>query len=149
MDIKGDDQQQTRNALIEILNGNVDVQTMTYVLIFIFYQLLVYCRNFTIHELMPRFLHVKPKATPEEIEPFKPGILFSKNIVCFLLLLFNLYLVFPSEYYSDIIMGLNGTKAIPNSTEIQNSTAVWWQMSENRTGFDFFPSCKLKKEFFL
>jgi len=84
VDIKGDDQdQQTRNALIEILNGNVDVQTMTYVLIFIFYQLLVYCRNFTIHELMPRFLRVKPKATPEEIDPFKQGILFSKNIVLF------------------------------------------------------------------
>jgi hypothetical protein len=28
-------------------------------------------RNFTILNLMPRFLHVKPQAKPEEIDAFK------------------------------------------------------------------------------
>jgi len=39
-----------RDALIELLNGTVDSQTTT---------------NFTIVNLMPRFLHVKPKSKPD------------------------------------------------------------------------------------
>ncbi len=37
----------------------------------------------------------------------------------------------------EITMGLNGTKEIPNST------AVWWEMTEEREGFKVSP-CKFK-----
>ncbi|CAF3346333.1 unnamed protein product [Rotaria sp. Silwood1] len=78
-----EEDQQTRNALIEILNGTFDAQTST---------------EFTIRNLMPRFLHVKPKAKPEDIDSFKK--------------------VFSTEYYANITMGLNRTRSIPNSTEV-------------------------------
>ncbi|CAF1630460.1 unnamed protein product, partial [Didymodactylos carnosus] len=58
--------------------------------------------NITIHKLMPRFIHVKPKAKPEEIDSFAKK-------------------VFPYNYYANITMGL---KATPNSTD------VWWEMFE-------------------
>lgn len=80
---------------------------------------------------MPRFLHVKPKARPDEIVSFQNSIKFFLFRVKISLILF---LVFSSEYYSNIAMRL---RAIPNSTE------VWWQMSENRTGYKINPSCKL------
>ena len=44
-------------------------------------------------------------------------------------------LVFPAEYYSNITMRLSNTRSIPNST------SVWWEFSENRTGFRISPSC--------
>jgi len=62
-----------REALINILNGTTESRTAMYDLenyikksnhYFLF-------RNFTIVDLMPRFLHVKPKAKPEEIDAFK------------------------------------------------------------------------------
>lgn len=65
---------------------------------------------------MPRFLHVKPKAKPDEIDSFKK--------------------IFPYGYYANITMGLNQTREIPNSTD------VWWKMTETRTGSHFIPSCK-------
>ncbi|CAF0897645.1 unnamed protein product [Adineta ricciae] len=98
-----------RDALIEMLNGTVDQQISI---------------NFTIANLMPRFLHVKPKANPEEIESLKN--------------------IFINEYYANITMGLNRTKTIPNSTD------VWWEVNENITKLDestkkhqysFIPSC--------
>ena len=36
----------------------------------------LFYRNFTIDNLIPRFLHVKPKAKPDEINPFIKGIGF-------------------------------------------------------------------------
>ncbi|CAM4812248.1 unnamed protein product [Rotaria magnacalcarata] len=89
-----------RNALIQILNGTVDTQTAI---------------NFTIFNLIPRFLHVKPKANPEEINSFKN--------------------IFPRDYYANITMGLNRTKTIPNSTD------VWWEMSEHGNKYSYTPSC--------
>jgi len=74
---------------------------------------------------MPRFLHVKPKAKPEEIGPFNK--------------------VFRNEYHSNITMGLNRTKSIPNSTEV---TEVWWDMSENRNGFRVTPTCAPNQQYF-
>ncbi|CAF1290006.1 unnamed protein product [Adineta steineri] len=100
--------QQIRKELIEIINGTVDSQIET---------------KFTIQNLIPRFLHVKPKAKPEEIPAFKN--------------------VFSSEYYADVTMGLNRTKSIPNSTE------VWWEMSENRTRYKVSPSCLFPNDNFL
>lgn len=32
-----------------------------------------FCRNFTIQKLLPRYLHVKAKAKPEEITAFQTG----------------------------------------------------------------------------
>ncbi|CAF3646268.1 unnamed protein product [Rotaria sordida] len=107
VDITVEDQQ-TRNALIEILNGTFNSQTST---------------TFTIRNLMPRFLHVRPKAKPENIEAFRR--------------------VFPTEYYANITMGLNQTRSIPNSTE------VWWEMSENRVGYRVSPSCSSSSENYL
>ncbi|CAF4702929.1 unnamed protein product [Rotaria sp. Silwood1] len=103
-----EEDQQTRNALIEILNGTFDAQTST---------------EFTIRNLMPRFLHVKPKAKPEDIDSFKK--------------------VFSTEYYANITMGLNRTRSIPNSTE------VWWEMSENRTLYTVSPSCSSPSQNFM
>ncbi|CAF3736399.1 unnamed protein product, partial [Adineta steineri] len=94
------DDQVVRNALIEMLNGTVESQTSI---------------NFTIRDLMPRFLHVKPKAKPEEISALKT--------------------IFPRDYYANITMGLNRTKSIPNSTD------VWWEMSEHENKYDYRPSC--------
>jgi hypothetical protein len=54
-----------------------------------FIQLLVYFRNFTIKKLLPRFLHVKPKAKPEEIQAFRDGILSLNNIIYLIILLFS------------------------------------------------------------
>jgi len=54
-----------------------------------FIQLLVYFRNFTIKNLLPRFLHVKPKAKPEEIRAFEDGILSFNNIIYLIILLFS------------------------------------------------------------
>ncbi|CAF1085642.1 unnamed protein product [Adineta ricciae] len=100
VEIKPEDQD-IRKSLVEILiNGTEDSQIRP---------------EFTISNLMPRFLHVKPKAKPENIESFRK--------------------VFLPEYYANITMGLNRAKSIPNSTEI------WWKMSENRTGFKVTPSC--------
>ena len=63
-----------RKNLIEILNGTIDIQTTVYVYIqFVVSHnfLFLLFRNFTIDKLMPRFIHVKPKAKPEEIGAFQ------------------------------------------------------------------------------
>lgn len=94
------------------------------------------CREFTIQKLLPRFLHVKPKAKPSNIVPFEKSIfLFNDYIVpCTNLLS---CIVFLADYYGNITMGLNRITSVPNSTN------VWWKMSENRTGYKFKPLCKL------
>ena len=53
------------------------------------------------------------------------------------------HLVFPTEYYASVTMGLNRTRSVPNSTD------VWWEMSENRTGFKVSSSCKLENKFIV
>jgi hypothetical protein len=70
---------------------------------------------------MPRFLHVKPQAKPEEIDAFKNSNSF-----------FSIFLII----YAKITMGLNRTKTIPNSTD------VWWEMSEYGNKYTYQPSCK-------
>ncbi|CAF3272709.1 unnamed protein product, partial [Rotaria sp. Silwood2] len=97
------DDQQIRTALIEILNETFDSRTTT---------------QFTINKLLPRFLHVKPKAKPRHIDPFKT--------------------IFPYEYFGNITMSLN------RATSVANSTDVWWSVFENRTEFQVSPSCELK-----
>ena len=93
-----------------------------------------FSRKFTIANLMPRFLHVKPKAKPEEIDAFKKGIstISDEDLVHMI----SFRLVFPLEYYSNITMGLNATRSIPNSTQ------AWWEVSESRTNFKVSPSCE-------
>jgi hypothetical protein len=54
-----------------------------------FIQLLVYFRNFTIKKLLPRFLHVKPKAKPDKIQALQDGILSFNNIIYLIILLFS------------------------------------------------------------
>ena len=88
---------------------------------------------------MPRFLHVKPKAKPENIEAFRRGKESTEAIVGFAIPI-AFILVFPLEYYSNISMSLNQTRSIPNSTD------VWWEMSESRDGFKVSPSCKSHTE---
>ncbi|CAF1213486.1 unnamed protein product [Rotaria magnacalcarata] len=95
------DDRQTRNALIDILNGTLDRRT----------------REFTILQLMPRFLHVKPKAKPDYIKAFEK--------------------IFLWDYYANITMSLHQTTSIPNST------SAWWEMSENRRANGFNASCSL------
>ncbi|CAF1290556.1 unnamed protein product, partial [Rotaria sordida] len=99
IDIKANDKD-IRHALIDILNGTMDIQTTT---------------NFTIVNLLPRFLHVRPKANPEEILAFKN--------------------IFLNDYYGNVTMGLNRTTTIPNSTD------VWWEMSEHGNRYNYNPSC--------
>ena len=91
-------------------------------------------RKFTIASLMPRFLHVKPKAKPEEIDPFKKGNPSVDDEATASMISFRL--VFPLEYYSNITMGLNAVRSIPNSTK------AWWEVSEGRTNFKVTPACK-------
>ena len=43
--------------------------------------------------------------------------------------------VFEGEFHSNIIMGLNRSKDIPNSTD------VWWELHEARNDYRFIPSC--------
>ncbi|CAF4296585.1 unnamed protein product [Rotaria socialis] len=95
------DDRQTRNALIDILNGTLDTRT----------------REFTIVQLMPRFLHVKPKAKPDSIKAFEK--------------------IFLWDYYANITMSVYQTRSIPNST------SAWWEMSENRRANGFNASCSL------
>jgi hypothetical protein len=93
-------------------------------------------RNFTIARLLPRFLHIKPKAKPEEIAAFQTGNefieIFPDNSI-------EIFLVFPYGYYANITMGLNRTKTIPNSTD------VWWEMSEQNNTYEYRPSLNCKK----
>ena len=88
--------------------------------------------NFTIPNLIPRFLHIKPKAKPEEIDAFKTGQ-SSARVQC-LILTTRLILVLPSDYYASITMGLNRTRTVPNST------SVWWEMSEYDNKYLYTPS---------
>ena len=76
-------------------------------------------RTFPIKKLLPRFLHVKPKAKPVEISDFEQ--------------------VFADEFRSTITMGLN--RSIPNSTD------VWWELSESRPQYRFSPSCSFENMF--
>jgi hypothetical protein len=91
--------------------------------------------QFTIQNLIPKFVHVKPKGKPELVDAFKKGLFFCERISdCS-----NHYLVFPSEYYSNIMIGLN-QPSIPNSAE------VWWEMTENRTDYKISPSCEFQQK---
>jgi hypothetical protein len=85
------DDQVTRNALIEILNGTSESQKQTYGISFvsIFPKFLFGFSQFKIHDLMPRFLHVKPKAKPEGIDAFHKGLFYRQRISCFSKLLFS------------------------------------------------------------
>ncbi|CAF1201689.1 unnamed protein product [Rotaria sp. Silwood1] len=107
VDITANDQN-IRNALIQILNGTLESKTAI---------------NFTIRNLIPRFLHVRPKAKPEEIIAFKN--------------------VFVNDYYANITMGLNRTTTIPNSTD------VWWEMSEYGNKYTYTPSCAISNQNYL
>lgn len=99
---------QLRTNLIQILNGSIDIQTKI---------------NVTIPNLIPRFLHVRSKAKPDEVDAFRP--------------------IFPSEYYGSITMGLNRSKSIPNSSQ------VWWEMWELRDNYTFIPSCSYSNRNYL
>ncbi|CAF4033815.1 unnamed protein product, partial [Rotaria sp. Silwood2] len=116
-----------RNALIEILNGAMDSRTTI---------------NFTIVNLLPRFLHVKPKAKPEEIFAFKNSNFILKNFIDYLKSTFCI-LGFLNDYYANITMGLNSTKTVPNSTD------VWWEMSEYGNKYSYTPSCAFSGQNYL
>ena len=96
-------------------------------------------RTFTLPNLFPRFLHVKPKAKPDEIDSFRTGILLNEKKQKSVFL----FPVFPNDYYANITFNLNHSTVTTGAKSVPNSTDVWWELSEQGNNYTYTPgNCK-------